>query len=306
MDDLVGIGKLAEAVSKPTEKLIEEVSKGIGTLYRPRAIRKEGEAEAVKLLAIETAKAEAEEARKDIALAGQMNRLAQLSGSDPLLIERAKIRLALQELQGQVNIEAIANAAVEQLPEQVSDAPVSDEWRQRFFKLAADVSEEGMQEIWAKVLAGEVAKPQSFSIRTLDVLHKLSQAEALAFTRFASLCAIIPYQGVAKLDRKNDYGLGPYGVSFSDLMLLKEAGLISPEGSVQMSWPESTPSITVIFRGCSPIQLVRSGGGRMAIQYLPLSQPGEELIKLVVNTVKEEYVVALMEHLTREGFSVTK
>ena len=44
----------------------------------------------------------------------------------------------------------------------------------------------------------------------------------------------------------------------------------------------------------------------MAIQYLPLSQPGEELIKLVVNTVKEEYVVALMEHLTREGFSVTK
>ena len=164
MDDLVGIGKLAEAVSKPTEKLIEEVSKGIGTLYRPRAIRKEGEAEAVKLLAIETAKAEAEEARKDIALAGQMNRLAQLSGSDPLLIERAKIRLALQELQGQVNIEAIANAAVEQLPEQVSDAPVSDEWRQRFFKLAADVSEEGMQEIWAKVLAGEVAKPQSFSI----------------------------------------------------------------------------------------------------------------------------------------------
>lgn len=305
MDDITGIGKLAEAISRPAEKLIEEVSKGIGTLYRPRAILKEGEAEAVKLLAIERAKAEAEEARKDIALAGQMNRLAQLTNGDLLLIERAKTRLALQEIQGQINIEAIADEAVKQLPEQVSDEPVSDEWRQRFFKLAADVSEEGMRELWAKVLAGEVANPQTFSVRTLDTLHKLSQAEAQTFKKFASLCAMWPYMGAAKLTSADDYGLSIHGVNFTELMELKEAGLINPEHSVQMTWPEGTSFITVLFHGNKPLQMVRQSGGQMRIQYLPLSQPGRELTKIVSATVRQEYLAALVAHWTSEGFTVT-
>lgn len=305
MDDITGIGKLAEAISRPAEKLIEEVSKGIGTLYRSRAILKEGEAEAVKLLVIERAKAEAEEVRKDIALAGQMNRLAQLTNGDLLLIERAKTRLALQEIQGQINIEAIADEAVKQLPEQVSDEPVSDEWRQRFFKLAADVSQEGMRELWAKVLAGEVAKPQTFSVRTLDTLHKLTQAEAQAFKKFLSLCAMWPYAGAAKLTSKDDYGLSIHGVNFTELMELKEAGLINPEQNVQMSWPEGTPFITVLFQGNKPLHLVRQSDGQMRIQYLPLSQPGQELAKIVAATVRQEYLAALVVHWTGEGFTVT-
>jgi hypothetical protein len=44
---------------KPLEKLIEVISKGVGTLYKPTEIRKTAEAEAYKIEVIETAKARA-------------------------------------------------------------------------------------------------------------------------------------------------------------------------------------------------------------------------------------------------------
>ena len=44
---------------KPFEKLIEVVSNGIGTLYRPRAIRQEADAKAYEIKVIEKAKNEA-------------------------------------------------------------------------------------------------------------------------------------------------------------------------------------------------------------------------------------------------------
>ncbi len=53
MDSLIKID------GKPFEKLIEVVSNGIGTLYRPRAIRKEADAKAYEIKVVEKAKAEA-------------------------------------------------------------------------------------------------------------------------------------------------------------------------------------------------------------------------------------------------------
>jgi hypothetical protein len=202
MEYLIRLGKYGPAA----EKLIDVVTKGIGAMYRPRAIRQEGEAEAAKICALERAKANSEEERKDIALAGLLNRIVILAGADSELIDRARARLALQEVQGQFNIEAIADAAVEHMPEAVSDAPVSDEWRQRFFKCAADVSEAEMQELRAKLLAGEVAQPKSFSTRTFDILHKLSRPEAEAFGRLLAISFSWPFDGPASIPDANDRG----------------------------------------------------------------------------------------------------
>ena len=42
MDDVTGLGRVAE-------KLIEEVSKAIGTAYKPRGMRREADAEAYRV-----------------------------------------------------------------------------------------------------------------------------------------------------------------------------------------------------------------------------------------------------------------
>lgn len=59
-----------------------------------------------------------------------------------------------------------------------SDAKFSLDWFVRFFEDAGNISDEQMQELWAKVLAGEIYHPGTFSLRTLDVLRNLSREEA--------------------------------------------------------------------------------------------------------------------------------
>jgi len=59
-----------------------------------------------------------------------------------------------------------------------NDKKFSWDWFVRFFEDAGNISDEKMQEIWAKVLAGEIKQPGSFSLRTLEVLRNLSSDEA--------------------------------------------------------------------------------------------------------------------------------
>ncbi len=62
--------------------------------------------------------------------------------------------------------------------EQTSGEPVNPDWLNRFFSIVEDVSDEVMQKLWAQILAGEVKRPKSYSLRTLELLKNLSQKEA--------------------------------------------------------------------------------------------------------------------------------
>ncbi len=292
--DFAGLGKAAE-------KLIGEISKGIGTLYRPRAIRNEGKAEAAKILAIEVAKAQAEEQKKDLVVAGHLNRSKLLFNNDPELIERAKVRLALQEIHGQINIEAIADAAIKHMPEQASEEPLSEEWRQRFFKYAADVSTIEMQEIWAKLLAGEVAQPKSFAVRSLDVFHNLSQNDAVIFRRFSAISFNWPFNGPAKVSDENS-AFGSFGVSYDDLMTLREAGLLSYADHIRMSFaPQAL--ISFAFRGTF-INLVPTPNPRQFLYY-PLTKAGIDLFNVVKVEGNHDYLKQVIAEWLSAGHKPT-
>lgn len=56
-----------------------------------------------------------------------------------------------------------------------------------FFDAAGNIRAEDMRQLWARVLAGEIEHPGSFSLRTVEVLRNMSQAEALAFKNASSL-----------------------------------------------------------------------------------------------------------------------
>lgn len=62
----------------------------------------------------------------------------------------------------------------------------SIDWFVRFFEDAGNISDEKVQELWAKVLAGEIDQPGSFSLRTLDMLRSLSKSEAETLQTIAS------------------------------------------------------------------------------------------------------------------------
>ncbi len=152
-----------DALSKPLTKLIEVVAGGIGTLYAPFGTVRNAKADAKAM----------------IIRANTEKEIASLN-------DRAHSRLMHQESLRQENLESISNKAAYELPDTVSDKPVDQDWLLQFLNRAQDVCDEEMQIIWARILAGEVAKPGTYAKRTLQFLESLDKTEAEAFTKLCS------------------------------------------------------------------------------------------------------------------------
>ncbi len=167
ISDLVGL-------SEPLTKLLETVSSGIGTLYEPRKIRENAKAHADARI-IE-AKAEAD----------ALIIVAKADAEAQNINFRASERLSYVELRRQKNIEKIIQTSMTQLPEKVSSEKVDEDWTAKFFNYSQDVGNEEMQLIWAQILAREVAKPGSFSYRTLHIVNLLDREDATLFKLFCN------------------------------------------------------------------------------------------------------------------------
>lgn len=70
--------------------------------------------------------------------------------------------------------------------EQVSSKPVNKDWINRFFSIVEDISDETLHQLWGHILAGEVKQPNSYSLRTLELLRNITKEEADLFVRSAS------------------------------------------------------------------------------------------------------------------------
>ena len=61
------------------------------------------------------------------------------------------------------------------------DTEMDNDWLNHLEEYAEKASSERMQDLWARVLAGEIRKPQSFSLMTLRFLSELDQKIATLF-----------------------------------------------------------------------------------------------------------------------------
>nr|WP_277988817.1 DUF2806 domain-containing protein [Ramlibacter ginsenosidimutans] len=256
----------------------------MGAWYRPTGIRREAAAQADATRLLGRAELDVEKARlvEIAALQAEVER-QKLLPSPNTLQERAALRLQLQEVRKQANLEAIAESAASQMPETASSEPVDEDWKTRFFKFAEDVSSADMQEIWGKVLAGEVARPGSYSLRALDVLRALSRTEAEAFQRFRYLC--MDQGWVIKLARPEDHK--EFGMSMHDLLALREAGLVvdSEVLSVKINVPDAPPNpddSPLRYNGKVVVMRHRKSGSiTLSLAVLQLTQVGMQLMRLV-------------------------
>ena len=133
------------------------------------------------------------------------------------------------------NIAAIVDRARVALPAgDVPDVEPDVGWTSSFSTGAQGVSLDEMQELWARVLAGEVARKGTTSVRTLSVLRELDQATAQLFRRLCSMAITrTGHDGLVVdsfvLSPGGDPGMNAlekFGVSFVDLSVLNEHGLI--------------------------------------------------------------------------------
>lgn len=65
----------------------------------------------------------------------------------------------------------------------ISDEPVSPDWFARWRREAQGIGDQSLQNIWGRILAEEVKRPQSVSLKTLDVLKNVTATDAELFCR---------------------------------------------------------------------------------------------------------------------------
>ncbi|MCY4579083.1 MAG: DUF2806 domain-containing protein [Chloroflexi bacterium] len=321
------------------EKLLDYAASGIGSIAGPmlapwkarqeakaRSIATQEESESQRILA------EGQATTMGIIASAQADARAKLVSSDAVVQGQLDLgtlvtqRIQFQEEKRQANIGSIVRqAALELGDKEVQDYEVDHDWTARFFDDVQDVSSEDLQQLWAKILAGEVERPGSTSYRTLRVLKDMNQDVARIFSWFCSLC-IYSEESVVNVDARICSAcfhiFSTKGFLHSHLNLLNTHGLVNPDydswydmqhaigfGRIQ---PDQTNRYPFRFQAQYWV-LYPVGGPRSVkprspgfpLQGASLSQSGLELSKVVQMEPMDEYKAALIDHFAREGLRMT-
>lgn len=290
-------------VAEPLKKLISVVSAGIGTIYRPRAIRKDAAAHADAVRVVADAASYTQVATARGAAQAELERIRVLAEGDPEIIERARFRLLAREVEGQLNVEAIAECALARLPENVSDQPVADDWRRKFFGEAENICDQDLQLLWGKVLAGEVTSPGSYSLRTLEVLKHISRMEAEYFRQACNLAfgdgnIFLPGNDLNEV-------LRPYGLTYDVILSLREAGLMHSGDNLHSRF-RSEQSAKLITNNGVYVQLSGPSLAHMDLPVLAFTIAGRELQNLIDPCPSDAYLSAIATFLRARGVVVKK
>lgn len=226
------------------------------------------------------------------------------------LAQRAERRLQMQRERQQYNLESIMALAMEYCTDQVASQDVDPDWFQQYCELVLEISNKNMQQLWAKILAGEIAMPGKFSLKTLHSLQRMSYKEALALQQAANLSfktrqdptPRIYFGFIQKpslwrvLTGKNRavLNLNQYGLSYPQILSLMEIGLLHSSeietgalpGGQMLNWQYQHININGTISSKDAV-----------LQYYKYTACGAELLPLLSTQPNPSYLLALKQLL---------
>jgi len=157
----------------------------------------------------------------------------------------------------------------------------ADDWLTRFWDDAGLVSDEMLQEIYARILASEAVRPGSCSLRTLKVLRYLDRDTAENFNKL--MPGVFDSSWVpSDQGLKNKLGLT------DDLVLdLGDAGLVNSVPSLEWSTTESES-----FTQYGKFLLHLENCKHLGYGVHPLTRPGKELARIAQVVRKQENFIS--------------
>ena len=267
------MGALIEVNTDGLAKLAETVGGWFG--WNARAIEHKAEAEAFAAVR----KVDAENATN----------LARLQGEE--LVTNFILAREKRKMNNAISVVDLAQTQFTE-GEKASDEPVNPDWLNRFFSIVEDVSDKDMQRLWAQILAGEVKRPNSYSLRTLELLRNISTKEAEVINRASKylidkvfLCADV------------------FGADMFILSKMDELGVICGEqiAFTHVIYPDESRNINI---GNTYCLIVHSNTEvKIPVKCFHLTTVGHEIFSLA----KEDnlkFALMLAKHFDREG--VTK
>lgn len=295
--------KIIEAIVSPVNKLIDAVNGAIGKVYQPRHIRKLADARAYEINVV----SQALRYNADVPINYNKGEITENTNDFDEFVKRTQSRLAFQELQKQQNIESVTDMAYDLLETETecSSEPVSPDWMTRFFNSVEDVSDEDMQKIWSKVLAGEIKQPRTYSFRTMETLKNLSKYEAEMFQKIAPY--VINMDGKLFITAKTDI-LQKYGVFYSEIMRLDECGLINSGGLVTLNQKVSEAEYCTLYNQSKIVMIygLSSAKEKISIGEFGLTSAGRELFNILDKTSNDEYLYEFVEKTVKDNIKKIK
>ena len=140
--------------------------------------------------------------------------------------QRAARRFVEEETRKQVNMENITFKALPHLEENSDASQMDDDWITNFFDKCRIISDDEMQELWAKVLAGEANMPGTYSKRTVNFLSGLDKLDAELFTKLCSFAFRIDGEEKPLIFKHDADIYKGNGIVFDGLRHLESIGLI--------------------------------------------------------------------------------
>ncbi len=200
---------------------------------------------------------------------------------------------------------------------------INDDWLNQYEKEVRLKSTEEMQLLFGRILAGEIQRPSSFSIKTVKLLGELDNSVATLFQHICSLCislrannTIYDARVVSLTGNAASNSLLNYGLNFNHLNLLHEHGLIISDYNSYFNYRMcvADKERQVVKFGFSyqnqdwafTPTVDRPKEQELNLHGVLLSQAGKELLSIVDLEHDEEYTSALQKYFGTLNLQMVK
>ena len=273
-----------QAAPLPAEKLLQAVRDTVGVLDDPEPARGKGK--------------------------GKTKAKGKAAATPSTIEARASARLMRRELGRQENLEKITRKALGALPGLVAKEAVDPDWISRFFGYCQDVAHDKLQTLWAKLLAAEVSRPGSHSLRSLRVISEatrdMTRSDAQLFASFCRFVWVIPGAGMMPVvyDVK-DKCFEESGLTPATLGHLASHGLITfnETGSFNL---QQVSAVQAFYYGRSHTVSIAEGKRDLHIGRALLTDAGKALAPLAGSAALESYRALVVAQWRAQGWTVAE
>ena len=226
------------------------------------------------------------------------------------IIDRALKRERITRLKQQQNLEAIILKAIPYCNNENAVNKTDQDWFSHFIKLAENISNTTMQDLWSKILAKEIIKPNSFSLKTLTEFKKMSIHDAKLFSKACSLAChdnkkqnyriitgSVEQSNLLNIFSNNKLkviNLNNLGLSYGDMLSLAENHLVFSQES-ESHLLNKGESIELNLNGVMlSIQAKKKGCALTFYKFTPI---GVELARLINDVPEMTYLQSLKNNI---------
>jgi uncharacterized repeat protein (TIGR03899 family) len=225
--------------------------------------------------------------------------------------DRSSRREKLTSLRKQKNIETIMKKTFAFCANKSIDKRTDLDWFNHYITLAENVSNKTMQDLWAKILAGELSRHGSYSLKALKVFREMSIVDAKLLAKACSLAVkdkskknirIISgaYQQPGLFNFFNKYrqsyiNLSHFGLNYADILSLADNHLIYQQESesIMMAIGEAHH----FYYNGMPLSL-NSKKPSIALQFYKFTPIGTELAHLISDKPNDDFFTTLKQQLS--------